>query len=894
MRCRGVLWPRHLITAAGYTVTIMETVHFDLSLVEQAILTDQNVVAEDHFGSIYTTYLTLDNYDQSLSGVNVGSIRWPGGTLAETAPNKYSLTYPDVFNTDFKDDRGLSDVMLYANTNDLAFSMILPTDCYMTDVAQGVADVEQFLIRLLAGDFGPIPDDFTLEIGNETSHYGWSNGVFTPGVGSYGYIANEYLTVINEVLSDPALNPNGIEIKVAVQMSTTVGGQDSIFSQISPENLQTVDGFVRHSGLVLNADDYDVAFQNDMVDALTVWWEKAWNGDAPELIILDTAWCVGPAGPTDTPSDIGEKQAAAVIEVFSKLIATGSDSAAIWGVQNNPSSMFYYEGETVSYGGEAFTLMAESLVGTTLVEGKIDENGDWIESGTNWDCVIYADAEKAVIFVSAGEISDDGLSVNIDLQGFGEITYAYATVISSTLPTDPQQVVVSEATSPGGPIISEMPVAINGTTISVHLADDYDVIRIIVERVPTETGVYLLGSSAADILTGDVLADVLSGEAGNDTLNGGAGDDTMLGGAGSDTFLVDATGDTVFETTTSGSVEDAGGTDSVQSGISFSLDAYAGVRFIENLTLTGSGAISGTGNALANGLTGNSGKNALFGLAGNDRLSGWAGNDTLYGGSGADALYGDKGDDTLDGGTGNDTMMGGAGSDTFLVDAAGDKVYETTSLSNTVDAGGIDIVQSSVSFSLDASAGARFVENLTLTGSGAITGTGNALTNQITGNSGNNTLSGLDGNDGLSGWAGNDALYGGSGADALYGDNGNDTLSGGSGNDTITGGAGNDTFVFDLAPSPSEIDCIKDFSVVDDTINLASAIFGKLPSGTLAASSFSANLTGAAQDASDRVIYETDTGRVYFDADGTGSIASVHFATVTANLALTQADFFVF
>jgi Ca2+-binding RTX toxin-like protein len=239
-------------------------------------------------------------------------------------------------------------------------------------------------------------------------------------------------------------------------------------------------------------------------------------------------------------------------------------------------------------------------------------------------------------------------------------------------------------------------------------------------------------------------------------------------------------------------------------------------------------------------------------------------------------------------------MMGGAGSDTFLVDAAGDRVYETTSLSNTVDAGGIDIVQSSVSFSLDASAGARFVENLTLTGSGAITGTGNALTNQITGNSGNNTLSGLDGNDGLSGWAGNDALYGGSGADALYGDNGNDTLSGGSGNDTITGGAGNDTFVFDLAPSPSEIDCIKDFSVVDDTINLASAIFGKLPSGTLAASSFSANLTGAAQDASDRVIYETDTGRVYFDADGTGSIASVHFATVTANLALTQADFFVF
>jgi len=875
----------------------METVSYDLSLVDQALLTDQNVVTAEHMGSIYTTFLTLENYDDAISGANAGSIRWPGGTLAETDTDKYSLTYPDIYNTDLHDDRGLSDVMLYANENDLAFSMILPTARYMTDVEQGVADVEEFVISLLAGDFGPIPSDFTLEIGNETTNYGWSDGVFTPGVGSYGYIANEFLTVINEVLSDPALNPDGIEINVAVQMSTTVGGQNSIFSQITPENLRTVDGFVRHSGLVANADDFDVAFENDKVDALTDWWERAWDGDAPELVILDTAWVVGPSDPISVDAaeyDLGVKQASGVIEVFAKLMATGSDSAAIWGVQDHANSMFYYSGETISYGGEAFRLMAESLVGTTLVDGKIDDDGNWIDSGTNWDSVTYADSEKVVIFISAGDIPEDGLDVAIDLQGLGEITNASAEIISSVAPTDPQQVVVSEATSRGGPVISQMPVDTDGTTISVHLTNDYDVFRIIVDRVPTEIGEYLWGSSTADSLIGSDFADVLEGEAGNDTLNGGAGNDTMLGGAGNDTFIVDATGDAVFETTTSSSTDDAGGIDMVQSSVSFSLDAYAGVRFIENLSLTGSANINGTGNALANQVTGNSGNNTLDGLAGNDRLSGWGGNDVLYGGTGRDALYGGVGNDTLNGGTGKDTMMGGAGNDTFVVDAAGDRVFETTTSSSTDDAGGIDMVQSSVSFSLDAYAGVRFIENLSLTGSANINGTGNARANQLTGNSGNNVLDGHAGKDQLSGWGGNDVLYGGTGADALYGNGGNDTLNGGAGNDSMMGGAGHDTFVFDLAPSQNNIDCIKDFSVAEDTINLDAAVFATLTAGTLAATAFVANLTGVAEDANDRIIYETNTGRVYYDADGNGSGEAVHFATLTGNLALTHADFFVF
>ena len=357
----------------------------------------------------------------------------------------------------------------------------------------------------------------------------------------------------------------------------------------------------------------------------------------------------------------------------------------------------------------------------------------------------------------------------------------------------------------------------------------------------TVTGVARIeGRGGKDSIVGSSGRDIIDGGAGDDTLNGGLGNDTMIGGAGNDTYVVNAIGDRVFETATTASSIDAGGIDTVQSSVTFNLDAYAGVRFVENLTLTGTANINGTGNALANRLTGN---------AGNNKLNGGDGNDTLTGGAG---------NDRLDGGSANDRMLGGAGNDTYVVDSTGDRVFETTTTGSTIDAGGTDTVLSSVGFNLDASAGVRFVENLTLTGTANINGTGNALANRLTGNAGNNVL------------------------------------NGGLGNDTMIGGAGNDTFIFNTALGVGNIDRITDFNVADDTIRLDDAIFVGLATGTLAASAFAANLTGQAATASDRIIYETDTGRLYYDSDGVGSTARVQFATLSTGLALTNTDFFVF
>ena len=281
---------------------------------------------------------------------------------------------------------------------------------------------------------------------------------------------------------------------------------------------------------------------------------------------------------------------------------------------------------------------------------------------------------------------------------------------------------------------------------------------------PAMTGI-VEGTASADRLTGTAAAETLYGYAGNDILDGGAGADRLVGGTGNDTYYVDNVGDVV--------VELAGeGTDTVYS----SLATYTMPNSVEVLYLDGPTAIEGIGNSLSN---------TIYGNAANNHLVGGAGNDTLNGRAGADV------------------MEGGTGNDTYYVGNSGDVVIELAGE-------GTDLVCSSVSYTLSAN-----VENLTLSDSASINGTGNDLANTITGNIGNNILSGGGGNDKLIGNAGNDRLDGG---------DGDDTLQGGSGTDTLIGGAGRDVFDWDYAShigKGASADTILDFTRGEDKINLA-------------------------------------------------------------------------
>ncbi|MFB2551796.1 beta strand repeat-containing protein [Ensifer soli] len=270
-----------------------------------------------------------------------------------------------------------------------------------------------------------------------------------------------------------------------------------------------------------------------------------------------------------------------------------------------------------------------------------------------------------------------------------------------------------------------------------------------------------------------------TGGSGNNRLDGGAGADTLRGGAGNDTYVVNNRGDRTIELA-------GAGTDTVEASVSTTLAPH-----IERLVLTGTGALNGTGNDLANTITGNGAANIIDGGANADQMTGGAGDDTYIvdhagdrvfeaknggtdtvrasvsfslsgqaienlvltgsaainatGNSGANTVTGNRASNTIDGGGNADRMTGGAGNDTYVVDHAGDRVFE-------VKDGGTDTVRASVSFSLSGQA----IENLVLTGSAAINATGNSGANTITGNGAANIIDGGGNADRMTGGAGND------------------------------------------------------------------------------------------------------------------------------------------
>ncbi|WP_042064392.1 VCBS domain-containing protein [Acinetobacter tjernbergiae] len=274
------------------------------------------------------------------------------------------------------------------------------------------------------------------------------------------------------------------------------------------------------------------------------------------------------------------------------------------------------------------------------------------------------------------------------------------------------------------------------------------------------------GNELANSLLGNAGANILDGGAGNDTLDGGAGADTLIGGLGSDTYIVDNIGDVVSEHV-------GQGLDRVFASVSYALSAN-----VENLILSGTANINGTGNDLANSILGNAGNNILSG---------------------------GLGDDTLDGGAGVDTLLGGLGNDNYYVDNTNDVISEFAGE-------GVDRVYATASYTLSAN-----VESLILLGASSINGTGNDLANTLIGNSLSNILDGAAGDDSLDGGAGNDTLYGGLGNDSLNGGLGNDLLYGGVGNDSLDGGAGVDTLLGGLGNDTYYVDNVND--VVTEQVN---------------------------------------------------------------------------
>ncbi|OGT79463.1 MAG: hypothetical protein A3H91_05850, partial [Gammaproteobacteria bacterium RIFCSPLOWO2_02_FULL_61_13] len=421
----------------------------------------------------------------------------------------------------------------------------------------------------------------------------------------------------------------------------------------------------------------------------------------------------------------------------------------------------------------------------------------------------------------------------------------------------------------------------------------------------------------------------LYGGAGNDILNGGDGNDTLFGGAGDDTL----NGGNDF------------GAFAGQAGygdfVSYE-DADAAVTV--NLA---AGTATGQGSDTLSGIEG------AYGSDFDDTLFGGAGNDMLYGGYGDDVIQGGAGNDSMDGGDGNSDLLdysdqsgnvdvalstnstnvdsdsisdfegviGGAGNDTLSGEDAGGPANMSWVYGDEFDVD-LDVLAGADEFF--GGAGNDIIDGLG--GNDHIQGgLGSDLLDGGDGNTDildyseqvvavnidleNDTMSGGDAIDTISGFegviggTGGDMLFGSSAENVIDGGAGNDTIAGGDGNDQLSGGTGDDIFVFS-GSFGDDRDVIMDFSNAgqNDSIQLDLDLFTALTTttgNTLLSTEFKANDTGTADEADDRIIYNTLTGDLYYDADGIGGGGTTFITNVSSGVAgeppptLTAADFLV-
>jgi VCBS repeat-containing protein len=615
--------------------------------------------------------------------------------------------------------------------------------------------------------------------GNDVLDGGLGADNMQGGVGDDTYVVDDAGDIVNEVAgagTDTVQSSIDYTLTATVENLTLTGAADLVGTGNALANIITGNSGNNTISADAGADTVFAGAGNDVVS----------GGDGNDLINGEAGddRLFGDAGNDTINGGLGADQMTGGLGDDIYVVDNSGDiviEAANEGIDLAQSSITY----TLTSNVENLTLTGSADIAGTgnvlnnIINGNAGAN---VLDGLEGDDSLYGNAGGDTLLGGSGnDLLDGGVGADNMQGGLGDDTYVVDNVAD----------LVTENAGEGTDTVqSGVTYILTGNVENLTLTG-----AAAINGSGNELDNVIVGNNGSNMLFGLAGNDTLIANAGSDTLDGGLGADNMQGGSGDDTYVVDDAGDVV--------TEGAGaGTDTVQSSITYTLTAN-----VENLTLTGTEDLSGTGNALANIITGNSGNNTIsadagadtvFAGAGNDFIAGGDGNDLLNGEAGDDQLFGDTGNDTLNGGLGADQMAGGLGDDTYVVDNAGDIVTEDT-------AAGIDLVQSSVTYALTGN-----VENLTLTGTANIDGSGNALNNIINGNTGDNVLDGMAGDDTINANAGNDTVIGGDGNDVLNGDAGDDHLSGDAGNDLLNGGVGADAMQGGVGDDTYVVDNVAD------------------------------------------------------------------------------------
>ncbi|AWZ22007.1 Alkaline phosphatase [Roseovarius sp. AK1035] len=838
-------------------------------------------ISSSALGAEFLGWEFFSGFENRQQQVGFDHVRWAGGLPVEEGINTdespdgsrevvFDLTFENIVDWDrnvsngYSDDpvprEGIREMMQFAVEHNASFAMIAPTVRYI-DVAfddpvsaleQARNDIRVFATRLLNGEFGDLPKEFILEVGTEYYSVAtlWREHFSRPGIDiarTAGEVFAAMVDELDKVLRDPALNPTGYDINIAVQLGRSFSRDDDP-SRGFDANGDINGGWGEHA----DNQDFITALQDigalDAVDSVIFhryvpnFWgieRGLWTpvgGVTLETVIDQWESAAGrdlglvgghlaPAAQGDDDIEFHAPSLTSILQLTTALLANGMDYGTIFGLGFGTDGSLGFRSE-VFLGGQLYGMMVESLPGLAVHDGfqnntspvdSVWQDGrivdEFLRVDDSVNSYVFENEDLVVIFLVAKDFAAETLEYSLHFEE------AFETVSISRLWDDDNQFLNPRTDERIGHIgqmahEADVPLSVTGSGSRLDLSfhHDFEVIRVTLDRRVV---------------------------------------DAFQGTDGDDLFRINHREDQVF---------DAGlGNDTVQSSVDFVLRHASAGRDIENLHFVGSDDLTGIGNAADNTLLGNSGNNHLSGVWGDDTVSGEDGNDTLVGEVGDDLLIGGRGfdhlfggdghdtlrggdqadylsggsaDDVLHGGEGADTLIGGDGADIFVIDPASmssDIIADFTIGVDRIDVSRwqleafSEIIISWIdgqTFVQDAVGSFFFIDNLSR-GEGESLSVDNFILNaddEHIGSVENNTLApsvsppaaslhpptpimpgvapvlqvGGTEDDLLEGGTGADALAGNTGADTLLGHSGNDRLAGGDGDDLIEGGEGDD------------------------------------------------------------------------------------------------------
>ncbi|MCL1475466.1 calcium-binding protein [Argonema antarcticum] len=596
---------------------------------------------------------------------------------------------------------------------------------------------------------------------------------------------------VTKTITVPAVNDTAVESNETIALTLTNPTGGAVIGTQNTATLAIVDDDV---SLAFSAAQFSVNEDGTPIAAVTITRTGRTTGEISALVNLQNGTATSPADYNSTPIVVnfadGEITKTITVPVVNDtavesnetiaLTLTNPTGGAVIGTQNTATLAIVDDDVSLAFSAAQFSvnedgtpIAAVTITRTGRTTGEISARVN-LQNGTATSPADYNNTPIVVNF-APGETTQT-VTIPIVDDTLGETNETVNLTLSD--PTG-GATIVTQNTATLTIVENDVQLAFHSTPFTVR-EDGTPLYAVRVART---------GKTTVEVGATIILSDGTA-TAPND-YNNSPITVRLASGETQKTVIVPIVEDTIVESRETIALELRNPT----GGATIGAQNTTTVNIVDNETPPSGLTIVGTNNG-----------DTLTGQSTNDALYGGNGNDSLFGGAGDDSLDGGGGNDTLDGGAGNDELVGGLGNDVYIVDSTGDITVDVLN-------GGTEIVRSAVDWTLGDN-----LENLVLTQSNPIKGTGNALRNVITGNSGNNSLSGGDSSDTLTGGEGNDTLNGGNGNDVLQGEVGNDVLAGNLGYDSLTGGDGNDRFVYSVFDERG--DTIVDFNTSNDVIVL--------------------------------------------------------------------------